>query len=139
LLYQRASKEKAPILPLCIDIANPSPALGFRHQERKSFMDRISADAVFALALVHHLLITSRIPLPGIRDWLYELTNHYLVIEFIDRRDEMFQHLLALRKDIYGSINRETFVSVFLEKFELIREQKISHANRILFTFRKKC
>jgi len=139
LLYQRASKEKAPILPLCIDISNPSPALGFRHRERKSFLDRIRADAVFALALVHHLLITSRIPLPGIRDCLYELTNRYLVIEFIDRRDEMFQQLLALRKDIYNSINHETFVSVFLEKFELIREQNISHANRILFTFRKKC
>jgi SAM-dependent methyltransferase len=138
LLYQQAKKENAKILPLWVDIANPSPALGFCHQERKSFMERIKADAVFALALIHHMLITSRIPLPAICDFFYDLTKSYMVIEFVGRRDEMFQQLLALREDIYGDISRESFLETFSKKFELVREQKIAKTQRVLFTFRKK-
>ncbi len=71
LLYKHAKKAQANILPLWIDITNPSPALGFRNKERKSFLERVHADAVFALALIHHLLITSRIPLDAIRELFY--------------------------------------------------------------------
>jgi SAM-dependent methyltransferase len=138
ILYQHAEKVRASIIPLQIDLANPSPALGFCHKERKSFMERINADAVFALALVHHLLITSRIPLLAIRDFFYDLTNSYLVVEFVGRDDEMFQQLLALREDIYADINRESFVSIFKQKFELMHEYQISNSQRSLFTFKKK-
>ena len=105
ILYKHAKKAQAKILPLWVDIANPSPALGFLNKERKSFMERVKADAIFALALIHHLLITSRIPMDAIRDMFYELTSSYLVVEFIGRKDEMFQTLLALREDIYQRIH----------------------------------
>ncbi len=138
LLYQEAKKKGAKILPLWVDLANPSPSLGFCHTERKSFMERINAEAVFALALMHHMLITSRIPLAAIRDFFLDMTGKFLVVEFVAREDEMFQQLLALREDIYSSINRETFLSVFSEKFEFVSERKIAGTSRILFLFRKK-
>lgn len=139
LLYQRAKKEKADILPMCIDIANPSPAIGFCNQERKSFMERVSAEAVFALALIHHLLITSRVPLTDICDFFARLTSRYLIIEFVGRDDKMFKHLLALREDIYGDINKKNFLAVFCEKFDLLDEYPLPNSQRILFTFRKRC
>ena len=74
ILYRHAKKARAKILPLWVDIANPSPALGFRNRERMSFLERVHAEAVFALALIHHLLITSRIPFSAIRDLFYDLT-----------------------------------------------------------------
>ena len=138
LLYKHAKKAQANILPLWVDIANPTPALGFRNQERKSFMDRVQADTVFALALIHHLLITSRIPMDAIRDLFYELTESYLVVEFIGRNDDMFQTLLALRKDIYSEITSEAFIAIFNQKFDLINQRKISNTERTLFTFKKK-
>lgn len=138
LLYKHAKKAQANILPLWVDIANPSPALGFRNLERKSFMERIHADAVFALALIHHLLITSRIPLDAIRDLFYELIESHLVVEFIGRNDEMFQTLLALREDIYSDISPDSFISIFSQKFDLINQKIISNTERILFTFKKK-
>ena len=138
LLYKHAKKAQANILPLWVDIANPSPALGFRNQERKSFMERVHADAVFALALIHHLLITSRIPMDAICDFFYELTESYLVVEFIGSKDKMFQTLLALREDIYGSINQDFFLATFSKKFALINQRKISNTERFLFTFKKK-
>jgi SAM-dependent methyltransferase len=138
LLYKHAKKAQANILPLWLDIANPTPALGFRNQERKSFMDRVQADTVFALALIHHLLITSRIPMDAICDLFYELTETYLVVEFIGRNDDMFQTLRALREDIYSEITSEAFIAIFNQKFELINQRKISNTERTLFTFKKK-
>lgn len=138
LLYRHAKKAQANILPLWVDIANPSPGLGFRNQERKSFMERVKADAVFALALIHHLLITSRIPIDAIRDLFYELTDSYLVVEFIGRNDDMFQTLLALREDIYDHINQDFFLATFSKKFDLINQHKINSTERIIFTFKKK-
>jgi len=138
LLYRHAKKAQANILPLWVDIANPSPGLGFRNQERKSFMERVHADAVFALALIHHLLIASRIPMDAIRDLFYELTDSYLVVEFIGRNDDMFQTLLALREDIYDHINQDFFLATFSKKFDLINQHKINNTERLLFTFKKK-
>ena len=101
-------------------------------------MKRVQANTVFALALIHHLLITSRIPLDAIRDLLYALTDSYLVVEFIGRNDEMFQTLLALREDIYQDITPDAFISIFNEKFEVINKKKISNSERILFAFKKR-
>ncbi len=138
LLYKHAKDAGVAILPLWVDIANPSPALGFLNTERSSFLERMRADTLFALALIHHLLITSRIPLHAICDMFYGLTSSYLVVEFIGRKDEMFQTLLALREDIYDDITPDTFISVFSKRFDLIQHKQISNTERSLYTFRKK-
>ncbi|HEY8241566.1 MAG TPA: class I SAM-dependent methyltransferase, partial [Kiritimatiellia bacterium] len=109
-LYRTARERKLNILPLVVDISNPSPAVGFQNGERERFLDRVSADAVLALALVHHLLITARIPLDGIRDLFHGLTRKWLVIEFVDRDDPMFQTLLALREDLYKDWTLDVFL-----------------------------
>ena len=137
LLYQHARQEQADVLPLWVDIANPTPAVGFRNRERKCFMERVNGEAVFALALIHHLLVTSRIPLEAICKLFHDLTTRYAVVEFIEREDEMFQSLLALREDIYGKITRDFFLSIFTEKFDLIDQCDLS-STRALFTFTKK-
>lgn len=137
-LYRHIKKNKKTVLPLCIDIANPSPAIGFCNRERKTFISRAKSDCVFALALVHHLLVSSRIPLPEIRDFLYDLTNSFLLIEFIPPEDAMFQRLLALRENIYAHFDISYFLSIFSEKFESLNKKEIPHTKRILFIFRKK-
>jgi hypothetical protein len=126
------------VLPLVVDITNPSPALGFRNQERQSFLDRVQADAVFALALVHHLLITARVPPAGIRDLFHGLTRRWLVIEFVDREDVMFQTLLALREDLYQDWNLDRFLQIFQEAFVLEHRAPVPGSGRHLLTFRKK-
>ena len=44
------------ILPLTMNLADPSPGLGWRGRERKPLLDRGRPDLVLALALVHHLV-----------------------------------------------------------------------------------
>ncbi|MCK4604899.1 MAG: SAM-dependent methyltransferase, partial [Deltaproteobacteria bacterium] len=59
-VYQRLSRESGlkGILPLTMDLANPSPSLGWDNRERLSLRDRGPADLVLALALVHHLVLS---------------------------------------------------------------------------------
>ena len=136
LLYRKAFQEKMGILPLVADLTNPSPGLGFRNRERAALLERIRCEAVFALALVHHLLIAGRIPLAAIRDLMAELTSRYLVIEYVDREDPMFQTLLALREDLYKDLTPELFTGVFKERFELFHEAPLPGLKRRLMTFR---
>ncbi|MEA3222466.1 MAG: SAM-dependent methyltransferase, partial [Thermodesulfobacteriota bacterium] len=59
-VYQRLSRESGlkGILPLTMDLANPSPSLGWDNRERLSLRDRGPADLVLALALMHHLVLS---------------------------------------------------------------------------------
>ncbi|WP_372370058.1 class I SAM-dependent methyltransferase [Candidatus Uabimicrobium sp. HlEnr_7] len=136
-LYNEIKGKDLSILPLCVDITNPSPSIGFENKERKSFLERIDCDAIFALALIHHLVITSRIPLVKLRDFFYQTTSKYLVIEFVAREDSMFQKLLELREDIYESIVEDEFLKIFQEKFTILESSKIAGTQRTLFTLEK--
>ena len=137
-LYAEVRSKSLPILPLVVDLANPSPPLGFRNLERKSFMERAPADAVLALALVHHLLVTARMPLEAICDLLADLTRRILVVEFVEREDDMFQSLLALREDLYRDLSVDRFASVFQRRFDLIERQSLTGCRRHLFALQKK-
>ena len=137
-LYEYARDNHLSILPIWTDLTNTSPAIGFENTERKSFLERINCECVFALALLHHLLITSRIPLDRIRDYLYKMTGKYLVIEFIDNQDLMFQKLLALRENLYDLITYQYFAGIFSEKFDFICKKEIKNTKRTLVLFRKK-
>ena len=52
------------ILPLCVDLAYPTPAVGWENSETASFLSRCSGhfDTVMMLAVIHHLLLHSQIP-----------------------------------------------------------------------------
>ena len=52
---QVKEKKETNLLPLVLDLTSPSLATGWHNRERDSFLKRGPADAVLALALVHHL------------------------------------------------------------------------------------
>ena len=88
----------ARILPLVMDLADPSPGIGWRNRERAGFGDRGGPDLVLALALVHHLALTNGVPLDEVVDWLASFGGD-VVVEFVDRTDPMSQRLLANKPD----------------------------------------
>jgi SAM-dependent methyltransferase len=137
-LYVLAKKNKWPIQTILADLTNPPPDIGFMNRERKALMKRVSGDCVFALALIHHLHITGRIPLEGIAGMFAQLSNRFLIVEYIDREDAMFQTLLSLREDIYQDMNVERFKAAFAGHFELRKEEKLNHTNRYMFTYEKR-
>ena len=80
------------LLPLAMDLTNPSTALGWAHQERMSLIGRGPCDTTLALALIHHLAISNNVPLPRIADFFARL-GRALIIEFVPKSDTQVQRL----------------------------------------------
>jgi SAM-dependent methyltransferase len=138
LLYRRSNEAGLNILPLCVNLAEPTPGMGFMGRERRSFLDRADFDCVMALALVHHLLVTARIPLPAIREMFCQLTSRWLLVEFVPLEDPMFQQLLALRKNLYGDFTRDVFEGEMQRSFRVIRQHKLTDSERIIYVMEKR-
>ena len=126
-----------PILPLVGDLVNPSPSIGWALEERASFLDRADADALLALALVHHLAIGNNVPLPAVAAHFARIAPN-AVIEFVPKEDPMTRRLLAARKDIFDTYSIEGFRGAFGEPFEIVREAPITDSPRTLFLLRRR-
>lgn len=137
-LYKKINQESiTDILPLCMDIVNPSLAAGFANRERSPFGERINANVVLALALIHHLHIGKNIPLSPIARWFSELAPQ-LIIEFVPKEDEKVQLLLQNKKDIYYQYAREEFEKSFGEFFVIQRVKNIPGSLRSIYLMQKK-
>jgi SAM-dependent methyltransferase len=138
--FLRARGESMDVLPLVVDIARPTPALGWRNGECASFLDRARGqfDAVLMLALMHHLLVTERVPLRDILDLAADLTRSLVLIEFVPLEDPMFQRLLRGRGALFAQYNRALFEECCQRRFEIVRAADLSGTQRRLYLLRKR-
>jgi len=131
--YRQVKNEKTEnLLPLLLDLTNPSPALGWAHRERESFGARGPADLVLALALIHHLAIANNVPLPQVANFLAE-AGKWLVIEFVPKSDSQVQKLLASRSDIFPTYTRRGFEDAFQTRFNIHESVDIHQTERVLY------
>jgi hypothetical protein len=124
------------ILPLCIDLTNPSAATGFMNKERRSFIDRTKTFLVSALALVHHLVLSKNIPLPDVAFFMAALCKETLIIEFVPIDDPKAQELVKnkSRHHVYDEANFEHY---FKEEFNIQKKVVIPGTKRILYLMKK--
>jgi ribosomal protein L11 methylase PrmA len=120
------------LLPLVIDVTNPSPALGWAHAERDSLEARGPADLVIALALIHHLAIGNNLPLEMVAGFLRRLGNR-LLIEFVPKSDPQTQRLLASRKDIFPGYHQAGFESAFGTYFRIMDRSSVEDSDRVIY------
>jgi hypothetical protein len=132
-LYVYSRLHGLKILPLCVDISNPTPSIGWNNQERTSFISRIETDCVFALALVHHLIVTNRQPLSRIVDLFAGFTKRFLIVEYIGKDDSMFQLLIKNRREDYDYYDLEFFKKEFSKKFDILKNDQIPGMDRRIF------
>jgi len=125
------------LVPVLVNLANPSPAAGWQNQERAPFLQRAHADTIMALALIHHLAITNNVPLKNISDLFARLGEH-LIIEFIPKEDSQVQRLLASREDIFPEYTLQGFKDAFSSNFTLRKEIPINESKRTIFLMRRK-
>jgi len=132
-LYRALAAEgNRTILPLVGNLADPSPALGWRGRERVPLGDRGTPDLALCLALIHHLVISANIPLLDLLDWLAALGAD-LVIEFVDRGDPMVQRLLLNKADQYYDYDRAVFESGLSARFRVVRSERLGSGTRFLY------
>lgn len=125
------------ILPLVLDLANPSPAQGWAHQERMSWLDRGPADVVMGLALVHHLAIGNNVPLDKVAD-LFADCGRTAIVEFVPKSDSQVQRILKSRSHDYRDYTQESFEAAFRSRFKLIRSEPIPGTERTLYLFKQR-
>jgi hypothetical protein len=136
--YQEAGKNGAPaMLPLVMDLANPSHGSGWHNRERMALLERGPADTVMALALVHHLAIGNNVPLSMIADFLNHACSS-LIIEFIPKSDSQVQRMLATREDIFDGYDKAGFEKAFSHCFTIEKEIAIKDSARIMYGMRVK-
>lgn len=137
-LYQR-TKEKGwkNILPLLLDLSNPTPAIGVNNEERQSFLNRCQPQLVMALALIHHLVIGKNISFAQVAQMFATLSSLYLVIEFVPKEDEKIQLMLGQKKDIYHHYTEPAFLEAFGLYFTVVKKQQVGSSGRTLYLMQK--
>jgi hypothetical protein len=133
-LYREQLAGQAPknITMLIQDLSNPSPALGWNYQERKSFHQRFKTDSFLALALVHHLRFTANIPTEHfIRNFA---ENHRAgIIEYVGLGDSMVKHLLRSRPTFdTADYKTECFIEIVRQHFTVEEIISISDERQLI-------
>jgi len=131
--YRRVRAEgETGILPLLLDLTNPSAGQGWAGRERLSLEERGPADAVLALALVHHLAIGHNLPLDQIARYFARIGRH-LVIEFVPKSDSQVKRLLLSRPDIFPHYTKDGFEQAFSRHFTIESSSPIQDSDRGLY------
>lgn len=139
-VWRNARAAKLNILPLAVNLTRPTPSTGWRNRECTSFLDRARGkfDAVLMLAVIHHMLVSERIPLPDILELAAELTNDILIVEFISPGDSMFRRLTRGREELHRDLNPQMFEDLCGRWFDIARVQHLEGATRWLYLLRKR-
>ncbi len=131
--YRTCRDRKLPrVLPLLLDLTNPSAAIGWALEERSSLVERGPVDAVLALALIHHLAIGNNVPLHRIAQFFSRLCRT-LIIEFVPKTDSQVSRLLVTRKDIFTDYHQVEFEAAFKRWFDIMEKKEIKDSQRTLY------
>lgn len=136
--YRRIKQENEQnLIPLVLDLTNPSPALGWANQERDSLLQRGPANMVFALALLHHLAISNNVPFQLLAEF-FASAGKWLVIEFVPKSDSQVGKLLKSRQDIFDKYTQEDFEQAFSKYFDVIEVVSVKESERTLYLLQKR-
>ncbi|PWT95767.1 MAG: hypothetical protein C5B52_17130 [Bacteroidetes bacterium] len=120
------------LLPLVIDMSNPSPSIGWDNEERAAFLGRSKFDMVLALALIHHLAIGKNLPFEKIANTFSSL-GEWLIIEFVPSSDEKSTIILGERTDMFSWYTQEIFETEFSNFYTIKEKKTIGESGRTLY------
>ncbi|MFW5713983.1 MAG: SAM-dependent methyltransferase [Brevefilum sp.] len=125
------------LLPLVMDLTNPSPGLGWGHEERQSLIERGPVSMILALALIHHLAISNNVPLRKVSQFFKQISQ-YLVVEFVPKSDTQVQRLLRSREDIFENYTVDGFEEAFGYDYNILAKEPLKDSERILYLMKQK-
>lgn len=135
-LYTSLRRDGAEmILPLILDLANPSAGLGWANRERKPVLERGRADLTLALGLVHHLRFSHNVPFE-LQAELFSRCGDRLLVEFVPAEDEMTRKLSHRKPALLEGYTEERFVEAFGAYFDVEERVRLTGSTRTLFLLR---
>jgi hypothetical protein len=129
---KQTQRKNVGILPLCMDISNPSPCLGWRGRERMSLLERGPCDLLLALALIHHLVVAQGTPMVVVAEALSQFCR-YLLIEYVGDLDLQVKKLLEIHRERASIYSQEIFELEFSKFFTIIEKVPIVGVDRCLY------
>jgi len=135
--HDSKQKKESHLIPLLLDLTNPSPGIGWKNEERMSFIERGPVDMVMALALIHHLAISNNVPLANIAGFFHKICKT-LIIEFVPKNDSQVLRLLTTREDIFTHYTQKDFEKDFAEYFDILDSRPIKESERTLYFMQRK-
>jgi hypothetical protein len=131
-LYESADTSGLGIVPLVMDLTNPSPDQGWDQRERGGLAARGPADLTLVLALAHHLRLHGNIPTGHFVRWLKRVSKN-CVVEFIPKSDPAAERLLAWRDDVYDDYDEAQFESELAASFAIEEKCRLPDSKRVLY------
>ncbi len=125
------------ILPMVLDVTNPSPGLGWNNLARQGFLDRGKPTMVLMLALLHHLCVTHNVPFEYIFNLLLIVEAEYVIVEFVPKSDPMVKKLLTNREDVYPWYNLLVFETEAFKHFSLVDRHELPTGKRVLYCLQR--
>ena len=137
-IHARARAGNRPIQPLVVNIAQPTPAAGWKYRERKTFLERAENrfDLALMLAVGHHLRVSAGVPLAEIVELGFALGQGSLLFEFVPAADPMFQTIARGRDKIYADYTVENCESLLAARGRIELSRKLANG-RTLYWVRK--
>lgn len=138
LMRLHRARGSLAVTTACFDVSFPTPAIGWNNGEVDSFLRRAAGrfDTVLCLGLVHHLLVSERVPLPRILGLLHGLAPRRLVIEWIDPQDPMFVRIAGPHLALYRSLDEKTFEAALAPHWIVEDRMALAGARRTLYRLR---
>ena len=125
LLFARTVEyqdEVTGIQTVRMDVLAPSPGIGLHGTERPGWFERLNADTVMALALIHHLCLAAGIPLQEVVRTLSRGTKH-LILEWVPSDDPQAKRLGASRSRTFSDYTQPA-LEQYLTEFGIIRGKR---------------
>lgn len=134
---QAKNDRERKLLPLVLDMTNPTPGIGWANHERESLVDRGPCEIAMVLAIIHHLVISNNISFEKIASFLAGITVN-LIIEFVPRSDSQLKKMLENCTDVFDNYNQEQFENSFGALFNIEQKEKIEQSERVIYLMRKR-
>jgi hypothetical protein len=120
-LYRRLRQDGGHVLPLVLDLNDPSPGYGFGNNWFPPATERLQADLVLALAVTHHLVLAGfRLGFREVVRGLSSFTRRGLLVEFVPFESEDCPYDRSSRPDANSWYDLDHFVRALRAEFRKV-------------------
>lgn len=140
LIKLQAKLSDQSINVMFLNFAQPTPSIGWKNQEHESFLSQAKGyfGIVLCLGLIHHLLVSERVPLEEVLNSLATLSNQYVLIEWVNPDDEKFIEIASVNASLYKDFNERYFEEMADKRFHILDRLNLEKASRTLYLLQKK-
>lgn len=129
-LYRQVREKNLDVLPLVMDLANPSPANGWCAEQRPDALARFNSDCVLMLALIHHLVFTGNNSLEQVARLAAKASRRHAIIEWVAPDDPMSLYLTRTTTKDFSFYTLDRFVAALEEAGFRVRREAPYAATR---------